>query len=256
MSETDNMLSVVIPVHNEENSIASCIENIHLRLECDNISHEILVVMDHCTDGTANVLSALQVGIPYLRVERNDGSQGYGMAVRAGLEVYKGDMVAIMMGDSSDDVGDLVTYYRTIVNGAECVFGSRFMKGGRTVGYPLHKLFLNRVVNWWIRFLFRLDFADVTNAFKIYRRHVIDGLKPFLSCHFNLTVELPLKAVIRGYKYEVVPINWYNRKKGVSKLKIHEMGSRYLFIVLYCWLEKHLSRGDYKKRGGLAENGN
>jgi dolichol-phosphate mannosyltransferase len=79
---------------------------------------------------------------------------------------------------------------------------------------------------------------------------VIDGCRPFLSVHFNLTVELPLKAVIRGYRYEVMPIRWTNRKSGVSKLKIREMGSRYLFITLYCWLERVLTYRDYKRVDG------
>jgi dolichol-phosphate mannosyltransferase len=109
---------------------------------------------------------------------------------------------------------------------------------------------LNRLANWFIKVLFRLNFNDVTNAFKCYRRNVIEGLQPILACHFNLTVELPLKAIVRGYSYAVVPINWYGRQQGVSKLKIKEMGSRYLFIVLYVLLESLLSRGDYRRRDG------
>jgi len=68
-----------------------------------------------------------------------------------------------------------------------------------------------------------------------------------LSNHFNLTVEMPLKAIVRGHSYAVVPISWTNRVYGVSKLKLQEMGSRYLFIVLYVFLEHHLSRGDYHR---------
>jgi len=99
-----------------------------------------------------------------------------------------------------------------------------------------------------------LRYNDVTNAFKMYRSHVIPGLRPFLSHHFNLTVELPLKAIIRGYTYAIVPNEWINRKEGVSKLKIKEMGSRYLFIVLYCFLERWLSRGDYRAKPGIQES--
>jgi dolichol-phosphate mannosyltransferase len=112
--------------------------------------------------------------------------------------------------------------------------------------YPKLKLTLNRLANLFIRMLFRHGYNDTTNAFKAYRREVIDTVQPLLSNHFNLTVELPLKAVIRGHSYAVVPISWTNRATGVSKLKLQEMGSRYLFIVLYAWLEHHLSRGDYR----------
>ncbi|MBA3273214.1 MAG: glycosyltransferase family 2 protein, partial [Chthoniobacterales bacterium] len=88
---------------------------------------------------------------------------------------------------------------------------------------------------------------DTTNAFKAYRKTAIDGCRPLISPHFNLTVELPLKAIVRGYSWTVIPITWRNRKSGVAKLKLTEMGSRYLFICLYLWLEKYFSRGDYKR---------
>ena len=180
------------------------------------------------------------------RVE-NPRAGGFGHAVIAGLEVFSGDAVAIVMADASDDPQDLVTYYRTLAQGYDCVFGSRFVPGAKVLDYPWHKLLLNRLANGFIRLLFGLRLNDTTNAFKCYRRDVIAGCSPLLSKHFNLTVELPLKAIVRGYSYAVVPIHWYNRTTGVSKLKIKEMGSRYLFIVLYVWLEKVLSRGDYRR---------
>jgi dolichol-phosphate mannosyltransferase len=104
------------------------------------------------------------------------------------------------------------------------------------------------MANFFIEILFGLRYNDVTNAFKCYRREAIQVMQPLISPHFNLTVEMPLKAVLRGFSYAVIPISWTNRKTGISKLKIKEMGSRYLFIVLYLWLEKYLSRGDYHRR--------
>ena len=172
----------------------------------------------------------------------------FGAAVRRGLDIFTGDAVAIFMADASDDPRDLVRYYRKLEEGYECVFGSRFIPGAEIRDYPPHKLLLNRLANSFIRILFWIPFNDVTNAFKCYRRGVIEGMRPLLSHHFNLTVELPLKAIVRGYSYAVVPISWTNRASGISKLKIKEMGSRYLFIVLYLWLEKMLSRGDYHRR--------
>jgi dolichol-phosphate mannosyltransferase len=169
------------------------------------------------------------------------------MAIRYGLTRITGDAVAIVMADGSDSPEDLVKYYRKLLEGYDCVFGSRFIRGSAVVDYPRHKLLLNRLANAFIRVLFGLQFNDITNAFKCYRREVIAGIQPLISPHFNLTVEMPLKALIRGYSYAVVPISWTNRAAGVSKLKIKEMGSRYLFIVLYLWLEKHLARGDYHR---------
>jgi dolichol-phosphate mannosyltransferase len=112
--------------------------------------------------------------------------------------------------------------------------------------YPRLKLAINRLANWFIRVLFRHRYNDTTNAFKAYRRETIEAIQPLLSKHFNLTVEMPLKAIVRGHSYEVIPTNWTNRTSGEAKLAMKEMGSRYLFIVLYVWLEHTLSRGDYK----------
>ncbi len=241
------LLSVVIPAHNEAEGITPTVQALVSHLRDADIRFEIVVVDDHSTDGTAQVLASLRAEVPELRRVENPRAGGFGHAVLAGLEAFRGDAVCIVMADASDDPQDVVTYYRTLVQGYDCVFGSRFVPGARVVDYPRHKLVMNRLANTFIRLLFGLHLNDVTNAFKCYRREVIAGCSPLLSKHFNLTVELPLKAIVRGYSYTVVPISWYNRTTGVSKLKIKEMGSRYLFIVLYVWLEKLLARGDYRR---------
>ncbi len=159
-----------------------------------------------------------------------------------------GDAVVVMMADESDDCRDVVRYWRLLNEGWDAVFGSRFIKGGGVIDYPWLKMRVNRMANLFIRLMFGIKLNDTTNAFKAYRRSVIDGCRPLLSPHFNLTVELPLKTIVRGYSWTVIPITWRNRRTGKPKLKIKEMGSRYLFICLYVWLEKYFSRGDYRKR--------
>ena len=252
-------LSVVIPAHNEEESVRPTIDSLCAALTAEAIPFEILVVNDHSTDGTARELDALAREHPEVRWTPNLKPGGFGLAVQTGLEQFSGDAVCIVMADASDDPADVVKYYRKLEEGYECVFGTRFSRKSRVVDYPRHKLIINRLANWFINILFQLHFNDTTNAFKAYRREVIEGVGPILSSHFNITVELPLKAITRGYTYTTVPINWYNRAAGVSKLKVQEMGSRYLFIVLYVWLEKWLSRGDYQRLhrhhpGAHAEN--
>ena len=232
-------LSVLIPARNEEGCIAGTISELYERLREEAIDHEILVVNDSSTDSTADVLERLRASVPSLRVIVNAPPSGYGLAVRRGLQEYVGDAVAIYMADASDTPEDLVRFFRVLEEtGTDCVFGSRFMAGSRVVDYPLAKLVLNRAANTAIRILFRLDYNDVTNAFKMFRRATIDGLGPLVAEHFNLTVELPLKAIVRGYRFEVVPNAWINRKSGISKLKIHEMGSRYLSVVARCYAER------------------
>ena len=242
-------LSVVIPAHNEEGSIETTVTALADLLEKERIEFEILVVNDNSSDRTREILLHLSTRREGVRFVDNTPPHGFGFAVRCGLENYTGDAVAIFMADASDRPEDLLRFFREMEKrGLDCVFGSRFTRESKIHDYPLLKLWLNRFANTFIRLLFAIQYNDVTNAFKLYRRHVIDGLRPFLSHHFNLTVELPLKAIVRGYSYSVVPNDWINRKSGVSKLKIKEMGSRYLFIVLYCLIEKWLSRGDYKKK--------
>lgn len=241
-------LSIVIPAHNEEGSITETLLSLYETLRREKIDHEIVVVNDNSSDGTEKLLQTLQTEIPTLVYHNNTGPNGFGYAVRFGLDKFTGDCVAVMMADLSDSPEDLVKFYRKLLEGYDCVFGNRWGKGGEVIDYPATKKFLNRAANLAVRLAFKLKYGDCTNAFKLYRREAINGLRPFLSPHFNLTLELPLKAIVRGYSFAVVPNSWRNRKAGESKLKVKEMGSRYFFVLLYCLIEKHFSRGDYMKK--------
>ena len=241
-----HLLSVVIPAQNEEGCIAATVEHLYVELRLNHIEHEIVVVDDGSTDSTWSVLQEAKTRVPSLRPVQNAGEHGFGRAVTAGFAECQGDAIVVMMADESDDCRDVVRYWNTLNEGWDAVLGSRFMRGGGVIDYPWTKWLLNRMANGFLRLLFRAPLNDFTNAFKAYRRTVMEGCRPFLSPHFNLTVELPLKTIVRGYSWTVIPITWRNRRSGVSKLKIKEMGSRYLFVALYCWLEKYFSRGDYR----------
>jgi dolichol-phosphate mannosyltransferase len=247
VAEPLSRLSIVIPARDEEGCILSTVEHLHLELSIHKVPHEIVVVDDGSSDSTWQILTDLAQHIPELHPVQNTGAHGFGRAIIAGLDAMQGDAVVIMMADESDDCRDVVTYWQTLNQGYDCVFGSRFIKGGGTIDYPRFKLTMNRIVNTALRIVFHISLNDTTNAFKAYRREVIDGCRPLISPHFNLTVELPLKAIVRGYTWTVVPITWRNRRSGVAKLKLKEMGSRYFFSCCYVWLEKYFSRGDFKK---------
>lgn len=241
-------LSIVIPAYNEEESLPETLRTLHQKLKEHNILHEIVVVNDNSKDKTEQVLQQLQAEIPTLVYFNNNGTNGFGYAVRFGLERFTGDCVAVMMADLSDSPDDLVVFYRKLLEGYDCVFGSRWGKGGKVTDYPRVKKIINRLANLIVKVVFRLPYNDCTNAFKLYSRETMEGLKPFMSPHFNLTLELPLKAIVRGYTYAIVPNSWTNRKYGESKLKIKEMGSRYFFIMMYCLIEKYFSMGDYQRK--------
>ncbi|HXX14477.1 MAG TPA: glycosyltransferase family 2 protein [Candidatus Eremiobacteraceae bacterium] len=242
-----SLLSVIIPAKDEAGCIASTVEHLYVELRLRGVPHEIVVVDDGSADNTWEILQEARQRVPTLAPTKNPGLNGFGRAIVHGFDHSKGDAVVVMMADESDDCRDVVTYWKVLNEGYDCAFGSRFVKGGGTIDYPYLKLKLNRLANLFLKVLFRISLNDTTNAFKAYRRTVIEGCRPFLSPHFNLTIEIPLKAIVRGYTWKVVPITWRNRRSGAPKLRIKEMGSRYLFICLYVWLEKYFSRGDYKR---------
>lgn len=246
-SQPLRLLSVVIPARDEEGCIASTVEHLHVELRLHSVPHEIIVVDDGSTDATWERLQDACNRVPTLRPIENTGAHGFGRAIICGLDHVQGDAVVIMMADESDDSRDVVRYWELLNQGWDAVFGSRFVKGGGVIDYPWVKMRVNRLANFFIRILFGIRLNDTTNAFKAYRSTVIEGCRPLLSPHFNLTVELPLKTIARGYSWTVIPITWRNRRTGTPKLKIKEMGSRYLFICLYVWLEKYFSRGDYRR---------
>ncbi|OCX52070.1 family 2 glycosyl transferase [Mucilaginibacter sp. PPCGB 2223] len=242
-------LSVVIPAHNEESLIGETLTVVHKALLAENIDHELVVINDNSKDDTENILAKLSQQINTLTYYTNPGPHGFGYAVRYGLERFTGDCVAVMMADLSDDPADLIHFYRTMIaENVDCVFGSRFIKGGKIYDYPRIKLWINRTANMIIRVCLGIRYNDTTNAFKLYKRSAIEGVKPFLAPHFNLTIELPLKAIVRGYSYKILPNSWRNREATKSNLDIREMGSRYLFILLYVLIEKFFTKGDFKKK--------
>jgi dolichol-phosphate mannosyltransferase len=242
------LLTVVIPARDEEGCIASTVEHVHVELRLHNVPHEIIVVDDGSVDRTWEIIDGIKSRIPVLRAVQSAPPHGFGRAIIAGLDNMQGDAVVLMMADESDDCRDVVRYWETLQQGYDCVFGSRFIKGGRAIAYPRLKLLLNRCANLFLKVIFNIPLNDATNAFKAYRREVIAGCQPLISPHFNITVELPLKAIVRGYSWTSIPVTWRSRRTGKPKLKLKEMGSRYMFSCLYVWLEKHLSRGDYRRR--------
>jgi dolichol-phosphate mannosyltransferase len=231
-------LSVVIPARDEAGAVATTVEGIHAALRQAAVPHEIVVVDDGSSDRTWDILVDLTRRIHTLRPLRNPGPNGFGRAVIFGLDHMEGDAAVVMMADGSEDPGDAVRYRDELEKGFDCVFGSRFMTGGKVEGYPPLKRILNRMGNGLLRIAFTIPMNDLTNAFKAYRREAIEACHPLEAVHFDLTVELPVKAALRGFSFAVIPIFWRTRRTGRSKFGLLRMVGRNLRVALSLWNDR------------------
>lgn len=236
--------SLVIPAYNEQMNILPTIRQLVVPLRREKIPFELVIVNDNCTDETEAVVRAEQAAIPEIKIVNRTLPRGFGRAVRSGLENATGQVVALVMADLSDDPEDVVRCYRKIEEGYDCVFGSRFIPGSSVTNYPPIKLVVNRLVNRMMQIMFMTKHNDLTNAFKVYRDHVIRAILPLQASHFNITIELSLSALIRRYKIASLPISWNGRTWGQSNLKLRSMGRRYLATLLSIWFERLLILDD------------
>ena len=232
------MLSIIVPVRNESENLDEVFNYFTQNLQ--NIDYEVLIINDFSEDDTFEAAKKLNEKNSRFKVFNNK-KKGLGGAINLGIVEAKAEFVAIMMADMSDDINDLIRYHNIINSeGYDAILGSRFLENSKVVDYPLQKLILNRIFNSFVKIIFWNKYNDYTNAFKIYKKNVLLEIMPLISESFNIFLEIPLKIISRNYKYRIISINWMGRMKGKSKFKIKELGSKYLFTLIYCFIEKNL----------------
>ena len=232
-------LSIVIPVYNEDKQLHNTVKKIN-KISKRIKDYEIVFIDDFSTDNTKQIMKKSIRSNKKIKYYKNI-KKGLGSAIGLGINKSTKKFVCIFMCDNSDDLSDLMEYYKIInKNNLDAVLGSRFLKNSRITNYPILKMVLNRIFNYIVKIIFLSNYNDFTNAFKIYKKKTLKELMPIVSDHFNVFLELPLKIIIRKYKYKIIPISWKGRKIGVSKFKISELGSMYIFTLLYCFIEKIL----------------
>ncbi len=232
------MLSIIVPVRDESNTIREVFDYFNDKLR--NIDYEVLLINDFSKDDTLEKIKNLINNYKNFKVFNNT-IKGLGGAINLGIKKSSGKNVAIMMADQSDDINDLIKY-NDLMNSDDydAILGSRFIKHSKVNDYPFQKLILNRIFNFFVSIIFLNKYNDYTNAFKIYKKSTLLAIMPLISESFNIFLEIPLKIISRNYKYKIVSINWMGRNKGESKFKIKELGSKYLFTLIYCFIEKNL----------------
>ena len=232
------MLSIIVPVRNESDNLEDLFNYFSNNLK--NINYEVLIINDFSVDDTLDYAKKLSIQKSQFKVFDNS-RKGLGGAINLGIKKSLGKSVAIMMADQSDDINDLIKYNDLMnSNSYDAILGSRFLKDSKVIDYPFQKLILNRIFNFIVSLIFWNKYKDYTNAFKIYKKEVLLEIMPLISESFNIFLEIPLKIISRKYNYKIITINWTGRKKGDSKFKIKELGSKYLFTLIYCFIEKNL----------------
>ena len=231
-------LSIIFPVKNEAKGISKTLDLICSSI--NEIDYEIIIVNDYSDDDTSDIIRKKKDSYDQIKLF-NNAKKGLGGAINLGIEKSVGEAVCIMMADLSDDIEDLKKYYQLIQSkDVDAIFGSRFIKGSNVSDYPIKKLFLNRIFNYITKFIFLSDYNDFTNAFKIYKKNSLIKTMPLISEDFNIFLEIPLKIISRKMNYKIVPISWKNRREGKAKFNMKELRSKYLFTLIYCFLEKIL----------------
>ncbi|MBP7216397.1 MAG: glycosyltransferase family 2 protein [Candidatus Omnitrophica bacterium] len=223
-------ISIVVPAHNEEENIADVIQQIETAIDLD---HELVVVNDHSSDATPTIVTGLMQRYPRLRLVHNTEPGGFANAIKAGLKNMRGDLVVPVMGDLCDDLATIKEMYAKILEGYDVVCGSRYFGGGERRGGSKFKGMLSSCAGWSLHMLLGIATHDIANAFKMYRKEVIQSIT-IESKGFEISMELPVKAYCLGFKITEVPTIWKERTKGKSSFKVLQLLPSY--FKLYVWV--------------------
>ncbi|MDD5594663.1 MAG: glycosyltransferase [Candidatus Omnitrophica bacterium] len=222
-------ISIIVPAHNEQDNIAEVIKRIE---ETVGLEHELIVVNDHSHDDTARLVKNLTQKYPQLRLVDNPAGKGFANAIKAGFSAAEAEVVVPVMGDLCDDLSTIGQMLKKIEGGFDVVSGSRYIKGGARIGGSRLKGFLSSSAGWSLCYLLGIPTHDIANAFKMYRKKVIDSIK-IESKGFEISMELPLKAYYLGFKIAEVPTVWQERKRGKSNFKMFQLTP--VYAKLYIW---------------------
>lgn len=242
-------LGIIIPTFQEEKNIYNMVKGLTDFLNIRNIDYEVIVIDDNSSDLTSVLINKLSKNNNKIKFYLNDKKKGFGNSVVMGIDKSSSEIITIMMADKSDSLIDLEKYYNIILenNEIDCVFGDRWSKGS-IKNYPIVKKIFNRFGNKLISILFKIDYCDFTNSFKMYRKTSLLKIYPILSNHFSITIELPLKLITRGFKFIIMENSWENREHGISKMKLTNSIITYSIIIIYCLIDKFFWNKRYESK--------
>lgn len=225
------VVDFVVPVYNEGPNITRAIEELYAQVL---LPKRVLVVYDFDEDNTVPVVRGLEASHPGLSLVKNTLGRGVLNAIRAGIVTSRAEVVIITMADLSDDVSVVPRMVELIRTGhADVVCASRYMEGGQQIGGPRFKKALSRLAGVSLYALGALPIHDATNAFRAYRREVLERHPIESTGGFEYSLELTAKAHASGYRIVEVPSTWRDRSAGKSRFKLRAWLPKYLRWYVY-----------------------
>ncbi len=238
---THHLLSVVVPVYNERDTLAEIVRRIQRSdLSAFGMEKEILLVDDGSTDGTRELLPGL-AEVPGVRVLLHPKNRGKGAAVRTGLEAARGDITLVQDADLEYDPRDYIILLKPIIEGrAQVVYGSRFL-GEHKAMYFWHQVgnkFLTLVTN----VLYDTTLTDMETCYKVATREVVRSFT-LRQNRWGFDPEYTAKVLRRGYRIYEVPISYTGREFTEGK-KISWRDAFVILAVLFRERVRKLPRKD------------
>lgn len=216
--------TILIPARNEEESLPVTLENLEKNIRAP---HELLVVNDHSTDKTLDVLSDFQKRHTNIRFVSNDDQPGFTNTLKKGFSESRGEAIVVVMADNCDDPATINAMAAKIKEGYDVACGSRYMPGGIKAGGRFWQDIFSKFVSLSLYYLKGIPTHDISNAFKMYLKKAIDSIE-IEEAGFASSMEILLKLYKKGFKITEVPTSWKGRMAGESKFKIFKVGKNYL----------------------------
>ncbi len=225
------MISVILPTYNEKENIVKLIENIEDVSRKNNIESEIVVIDDNSPDGTADTVKKMSGKYTNIRLFIRERKLGLASAHILGYKKAKGEIIISMDTDLSHDPKEIPNFIRKLNEGYDVVVGSRHIKGSYYEKKALNtkiKYFLSKYGNVLSALISHVPIHDFTNGYRAFRKKVSDNVQ-IESTGNSFLMEFIVKAHKKGYKITEIPVTFFDRIAGKSKIKHGKESIRYFF---------------------------
>lgn len=228
--DSDILLTIIIPARSEEANIVQTLQTLQSHVKTP---HRIIIVNDKVmrSDKTAEAVKVFSLKNKNISVLINNRightAPGFGLALITGIKKAATPFIVIVMADLSDDPTTIDRMYKRACEGADVVCGSRYINGGTKNGGPILQGFFSRLANWSLHTVARMPTTDATNAFKLYRRELIEKLPVDPSGGVECSLAILLHAYWAHAKIIDIPTHWCGRTAGISTFHLFERMPRY-----------------------------